>query len=206
VARAVQPTMTRSRSLRTHRLRRCTDVLYIPSCALPVDDRHVTSCRESRHTAPDLPGSHQSGGHRSVARRLAQHEVRGRRLARHRPVAAGASLSEGGQPAGKRKRRGRPGNSMVRGRRRGKPGGLGRACSPAFHGVARHAESYCPQRGSRRVAAVGRSRRRCRVHGQLRTAIEASNAEPSHHHSSARPHLAARRGRATADPVLHCAA
>jgi hypothetical protein len=206
VAREVRPTMARSKSLRTHRLRRCTDVLYIPSCALPVDDRHVTSCRESRHTAPDLLGRHLPGGHRSVAPRPALSEAPARRPARHRGVAAGASLREDGKPAGTRKRRGRRGNTMVRGGWRGKAGGLGRAYSPAVHGVARNAEFYCPKRGSRRVVAVGRSRRRCTVHGQLRTAIEASNAEPSHHHSSARPHLAARRGRATADPVLHCAA
>src|SRR5580692_6389457 len=43
-----------------------------------------------------------------------------------------------------------------------------------------------PRRPGRPVVTAYRSRRCCSVHGRLRTAIAASNAEPVHHHSSAR--------------------
>jgi hypothetical protein len=44
----------------------------------------------------------------------------------------------------------------------------------------------CPRWPAHRAHAVGESRRLCTVHGRLRTAIEASNARPSHHHSFGR--------------------
>src|ERR1700678_1909170 len=50
--RTARPTMTRTRPLGSHRLRRCTDVLYIPSSAVPVDDRHVVGYGESRSAQP----------------------------------------------------------------------------------------------------------------------------------------------------------
>src|SRR6266567_4476586 len=105
--------MTRTKSLGSHRLRRCTDVLYIPSSALPVDDRHVISCGESRRTQSDLPWERPVHGDRDVARGAAMRNIEGRdraeadrsaesgergtRLdvpAKHRPVAAGVGLEE----------------------------------------------------------------------------------------------------------------
>src|SRR5882757_5295159 len=69
--REARPTVTRTWSLGSHRLRRCTDVLYIPSCALLVDDRHVVSCRESRRPRSDLAGKGPVHGDRDVACRPA---------------------------------------------------------------------------------------------------------------------------------------
>src|ERR1022692_2111472 len=76
--RETWPTMTRTRSWGSHRLRRCTDVLYIPSSALSVDDRHVISCAESRRTKSDLPGEHPVHGYRDVACAAALGNVDGR--------------------------------------------------------------------------------------------------------------------------------
>ena len=63
----------------------------------------------------------------------------------------------------------------------------------------RAAVHRCEQCG-RRVVTVNRDRRCCSVHGRLRTAVAVRNAEPVHHHSSARSFLAARYGWATAIP------
>jgi hypothetical protein len=152
--------MTRTRSLGSHRQRRCTDVLYIPSSALLVDDRHVTTCRQSRrHPVSDPPGSDQAHSHRDVACR----------------------------PALRNQKQG----GAVSADRTAKPGDRRSGCEiPASHRLATAARpppiTVGPGRVVHRVA-VGRSRRFFTVHGRLRTAIEASNAEPSHHHSFGRP-------------------
>src|SRR5579875_1421852 len=59
--------MTRARSLGSHRLRRCTDLLYIPSSACLVDNRHVVSLGKLRHTLTDLARKHPVNSHRDVA-------------------------------------------------------------------------------------------------------------------------------------------
>src|SRR5215469_13235547 len=63
--------MTRTRSLGSHRLRRCTDLLYIPSSALLVDHRHVVSLDKGGDTCPDLLWKHPVDGDRYVACRAA---------------------------------------------------------------------------------------------------------------------------------------
>jgi hypothetical protein len=170
--------MTRTRSLGSHRQRRCTDVLCIPFSALLVDDRHVTTCRVSRHPGSDLAWSGRAHSHRDVPCRPAS-----RILRRGDAFSAGHTAA----PADHRSRCEIPPGRRLAATDRPPPVAVG------------------PWRVDHR-AAVGRSRRFFTVHGRLRTAIEASNAEPAHHHSFGRPRLAARCGRATPDLVLHCAA
>jgi len=83
----------------------------------------------------------------------------------------------------------------------------GRAsCRPSCRARIRRAAAHTREQCGRGVVTVGRGGRCWSVHGRLRTAIAVSNAEPLHHHSSARSRLTARHSWATADPVLHCAA
>ena len=59
-------------------------------------------------------------------------------------------------------------------------------CRPSCRARIRRAAVHRREQCARRVVTVDRGRRCCSVHGRLRTAIAASNAEPVHHHSSAR--------------------
>src|SRR6516165_9971257 len=63
--------MTRTKSLGSHRLRRCTDLFYIPSSALLVDHRHVVTLHKGGDTRPDLPWKCPVDGDRYVACRAA---------------------------------------------------------------------------------------------------------------------------------------
>jgi hypothetical protein len=158
--------MTRTRSLGSHRLRGCTDVLCIPSSALLGYDRHVTTCRQSRYPGSDLPGRGQTRGQREVACRPTLRNLkRSDEVSADRTAKLADHRSRCETPAGHR---------------------LATAGRPPPVAVG-------PGRADHRVT-VGRSRRFFTVHGRLRTAIEASNAEPSHHHSFGRPRLAARCG------------
>jgi hypothetical protein len=152
VNRAVRPTMTRARSWGSHRLRRCTDVPCIPCRALPVEDRHVTSCRASRPVRSHRPGKRPARGRRDAACRPGRRDAsRARRPGARRTA----------QPAGQSPRREGPARRRL----------------TAVQGVSGHGFT----RPGHRALAAGRSRRLCTVSGRLRTAIGASNAEPSHH-------------------------
>src|SRR5215472_14367062 len=65
--RGAQPAMTRTGSLGSHRLRRCTDLLYIPFSALLIDDRHFVSCGELSRSRYFLAREPPIDGHRDVA-------------------------------------------------------------------------------------------------------------------------------------------
>src|SRR6185437_15685 len=137
--------MTRTWSWGSHRLRRCTDVLYIPSSALLVDDRHIIGCAQAWCTRADLARNGPVDAYGDVARgparrnlqrgnavkadRAAQPAQRGSRYqvpAERRLVAARERLEEARQLARELALRGLVGTRLrcawKRGRgRRGKP-------------------------------------------------------------------------------------
>src|SRR5262245_11180826 len=83
--------MTRTGSLGSHRLRRCTDLLYIPFTALLIDYRHIVSCGELRRTRFVLARKPPVDGHRDVACRASRRD----RDARYR--AEGDRATESGE-------------------------------------------------------------------------------------------------------------
>src|SRR6516165_8507677 len=120
--------MTRTKSLGSHRLRRCTDLFYIPSSALLVDHRHVVSLDKGGDTRPDLPWEYPVDGDRYVACRAAvrdgeardravidssaepgQCDARREVTVQHCLIAARIGLEERRQLTGQRALRGRVG-------------------------------------------------------------------------------------------------
>src|SRR5215831_17265774 len=81
--------MARTRSWGSHRLRRCTDFLYIPFPALLIDDRHFVSCGELCRSLFVLARKPPVDGHGDVACCPAG----GNRDARYRGESDGAAES-----------------------------------------------------------------------------------------------------------------
>src|SRR5690348_3116441 len=81
--------MARTGSWGSRRLRRCTDLLYIPFSALLIDDRHIVSCGELRRSRFVLARKPPIDGYRNVACRAAD----GDRDARYRAESDGTAES-----------------------------------------------------------------------------------------------------------------